>query len=616
MNFPEKFKNSRNIILLAIIILFGLLLRLWHLDKPEGMWFDEMTTYLEAKMSFPDIIKTFFTKHIHTPLFYIALHFWINIFGESDLAIRLLPVLFGVLTIPVVYLCGKELNSNKTALTAAFFTAINSLLIYYSQEVRMYSLTALFSALIMLFLLRLNNNPSKTNIAGLALANAGLLYTHSISFIFVFFVFLFFGLYYLFKRKKHLKPLILSGIGTLFLYLPLFYKMFWFVNLKNPGIVAQWWSKFTFSKVWFVLGDFFSPFILAWGDPPDSFTEFVFQSQVFSIIYLILVFLPLIIGLSGIILAVKKKPVNFLLLLICLGFISVFTAASIQGKVVYVSRYIIEIAPIFTFLAIYGLINIENKLISRLLISYLAAISLLVLFLMPVSAPKKGRPLGIKPGTEILNKYNFTKKDYFILVGTRKVLLSKYFEPGKSETFFALHNWNSIFFPSYLKGGYTLKDLTDFGFFNKHGDYDREVKRKRDQFFEQLWKSKHFYTRTNGRFKKSQYYDYFREIIASKSNIFTHTNIDKEIFSHINNTNNLVIITFKGLVIYPDITEIREYAQNDYEAYRKEFLMYMLQSRIAHDLIEYSKKELSLIKKETTDMWDVYIFKKEPGSVN
>lgn len=49
----EKQKtNIFEILILGLILFAALLLRLWNLDKPEGMWFDEMNTYFDAKMRF------------------------------------------------------------------------------------------------------------------------------------------------------------------------------------------------------------------------------------------------------------------------------------------------------------------------------------------------------------------------------------------------------------------------------------------------------------------------------------------------------------------------------------------------------------------------------------
>ncbi len=608
----SKIKENKNIILLILIILFGFCLRTWHLDKPGGLWFDEMQTWLEAKMSFTDFFQIFFIRHIHTPLFYFILHFWIKLFGEADLTLRILPLIFGVLAILAAYLCGKELKCNKTALLAAFFIAINSLLIYYSQELRFYSLIALFSSLITLFLLKVTNNPSKLNITGLALANAGLLYTHSISFVFVFFEFLFFGLYFLFKQKKSFKPLIYSGILVFILYIPLLFKMFRLINVKTSGITAQWWSKFTLDQILFVLGDSFSPFLIANQSPPGNYLDFVLQSQVFTAIFLVFVFIPLIIGIYGIITAVIKRPVNLLLLLTCVGFMAIFAVKAAEGRVVYVSRYLIEVTPVFLLLSAYGLSRIKNKFISNFLIGLVVSICLFFLIFTPVSASKQSRGLGIKPAADILNRYNFTDKDYFILIGGKKSHFHKYFKPSFSGSFFCLHNWNLHFIPFFLKNEFPLKYITEIGYYSTmNAKMPQKVIAGREYISNRLKETKLYkdYKKTND--YESYMYDYYKDIIGCRDNVFNGSGLKEELLSNISDDNFFVIITSKAMVIYPDISEIKEIANNNEEAYRDKILMYMIHSRINFDLIEYAKQELELKEKESTKVWDIYIFKKK-----
>ncbi len=603
---------------------------MWYLDKPEGLWFDEMQTYIEAKMPLQDILKVFFTEHIHAPLFYIILHFWMGMFGENDLILRVLPVIFGTLTIPAVYLCVNELykppqnpkipapgenrlKCKKTALLAAFLTAINSLLIYYSQEVRFYSLVGLFSSLIFLFLLRINNNPRKLNIIGLVLSNAGLLYTHSISFVFVFFEFLIFGLYFFRRKKKAFKALVISALITFTIYSPFLYNLYNLLEkgIKSSGVIAQWWAQFTFSKLLFVLQDSFSPFLIAYANPPGNYFNFVFQSKIFAAIFLIFVFLPFIAGIYGILTSVVKNRLNLLILLVCSGFTIVFAIACSMGKVVCVSRYLIEITPVFIILSAYGLMNLRNNIIKKTLIGFIISINLFFLLFMPLSAPKNTRKLGFKPAADILESYKLTDKDYFILIGNKKRLFHKYFQPSKSDSFFCIHNWNILLMPFFLSNEASLKDITDFGYYQAQAKLPAQSEKKRDFFIEKV-KSTGFFReyKKHNNYKKFCY-DYCRGIIKNNKNIFIDSKLEEEIFSKINKKNSLVIIIFKGLVIYPDISEIKKIAQKDEKAYKDRILMYMLNSRVAYDLLEYAGQEMQLKNKESSLMWDIYIFKRK-----
>ncbi|MGZ4847178.1 MAG: glycosyltransferase family 39 protein [Halobacteriota archaeon] len=58
----------------------------------------------------------------------------------------------GVLAIPMIYAVGRQLFNEETGLVAAFILALSSFNIYYSQEVRMYSLIVLLALTSVYFL--------------------------------------------------------------------------------------------------------------------------------------------------------------------------------------------------------------------------------------------------------------------------------------------------------------------------------------------------------------------------------------------------------------------------------------------------------------------------------
>lgn len=77
------------------------------------------------------------------PLFYMLLHIWMSIFGSSEAATHSLPLVFGLLTIPVALWAGWSLFGLRAGLMAATLFAFNSFLTQYAQETRMYELMGL-----------------------------------------------------------------------------------------------------------------------------------------------------------------------------------------------------------------------------------------------------------------------------------------------------------------------------------------------------------------------------------------------------------------------------------------------------------------------------------------
>ncbi len=135
------------------ILLLALILRLINLN--QSLWLDEGIQWW-ASTTFP--LKHLVTEYIkgdfNPPLFHIIIHFWTKLFGTSEIALRLPSVIFGVLTVLYAYKIAKikKIKPNLVALLVA--TA--PLLIYYSQEARMYSLAAFTATAAIYYFLKKN----------------------------------------------------------------------------------------------------------------------------------------------------------------------------------------------------------------------------------------------------------------------------------------------------------------------------------------------------------------------------------------------------------------------------------------------------------------------------
>lgn len=127
-----------------LILLIGLFFRVISLN--QSLWLDEATTALVSRMSLGDIFTKFLPGDFHPPFYYILMKGWVNIFGSSEIALRIPSVIFGLGLVYLVYLIAKKLFDQKTAIISSFLTATSGLLIYYSQEARMYMLTAMLVA--------------------------------------------------------------------------------------------------------------------------------------------------------------------------------------------------------------------------------------------------------------------------------------------------------------------------------------------------------------------------------------------------------------------------------------------------------------------------------------
>lgn len=115
-----------------------------------SLWGDEAFASILAQKSIPDIV-TIVARDTSPPLHYILLHFWMNLFGTSEVAIRSLPLLLFVLLAFVVHKFAEDLFGRKASIWAFFLTLLNPFLFIYAFEARMYMLLALTSTLSMWF---------------------------------------------------------------------------------------------------------------------------------------------------------------------------------------------------------------------------------------------------------------------------------------------------------------------------------------------------------------------------------------------------------------------------------------------------------------------------------
>lgn len=152
------------------------------------------------------------------PLFKFLLNIWANL-GQNEFILRLLPFIFGVLSIPIIYKIGKILFDKKVGILAAFFLSISPFHIYYSQELTNYTLT-LFLCLcsIYYFIIVLKENKFLLWIGYIAFTTLSI-YSHYPSFFLLATENLIF-LIFCRKYKTLINRWLLSQLIIILLYLP------------------------------------------------------------------------------------------------------------------------------------------------------------------------------------------------------------------------------------------------------------------------------------------------------------------------------------------------------------------------------------------------------------
>lgn len=173
---------------LALILLLGLALRLINLNG-RAIWYDEAFAVLYARRSLADMIYGTVTRvggaaaDVHPLFYYFSLHYWMSVFGQSPLAVRLPSVLFGALTVGLAYLIGRALWDGKTGLLAAALVALSPFHVAYSQEARMYALLGLAASAALYSFIRAWNSAQRRWWLAFGLCGGITLYAHNLGFL-------------------------------------------------------------------------------------------------------------------------------------------------------------------------------------------------------------------------------------------------------------------------------------------------------------------------------------------------------------------------------------------------------------------------------------------------
>ncbi len=148
-----------------IIALVGGALRVLLLAN-KGLWMDETLSIWVANHGVGNMLQWIANVDQHPPLYYLLLHYWMALKGDTAYNVRLLSVIFGTATIPVIYFTGKRLAGTPVGLAAALILAISPFNIRFAQETRMYTLLTFNAAVAIYALVVLLTDPRSTRPIG------------------------------------------------------------------------------------------------------------------------------------------------------------------------------------------------------------------------------------------------------------------------------------------------------------------------------------------------------------------------------------------------------------------------------------------------------------------
>lgn len=342
-------KKIFNILILVGIMCVAIWLRLLYINT--DFWYDEACSWFSAIQSFPyGIMDNLLKLDLqHTPLYFFLLHFWMKLFGQNEIPMRVLSLIFGLATVPLVYTAAKKLSTDLVAKFAASVAAVSPLLVLFSVEVRMYPVVTFLVMLSLNYLIDFEQKRDLNSLIKLVIANVLIPYTlvggilYNIS-LFVCYAF------YLFKNKKDvLFAYLKAALAELVLLIPYFCLIAYYAKERSIFVISHE-GELQFFNVVDVIRNFFGA----------SLTDNVYWPSVMpyklTLLFAIIVIVPCVYFVLGFIKG-RKTDNNFLKTLYNVFFVSfclsvVFALFKVNVLTV---RYILYLLPPLFILSIIGL---------------------------------------------------------------------------------------------------------------------------------------------------------------------------------------------------------------------------------------------------------------------
>lgn len=334
-----KFKRKEIIILLLFLII-GFMLRYYTFDK-KSLWIDEIYTYNDSRFGLKDQIKFYKENptYLHPPLFFILTNLFYP-FEKPERELRIIPLIFGTLSIPMLYFLGREFFS-PIALPSAISLTFMTYHISLSQDGRSYSMLMFFGMSGLFFFLKHIGTLKKRYLIMASIIYSLLFYTSYSSIPFIIFS----QIFWFYKNNEnevHNKLISSSFIffNSLIAILLFPWIVFLGLNFKGQPMMDPYHTEDpgSFDSIIYSILDDWSPFM---------------PLKIFSILFLIL--LPFL----------SKRKLNGIILIssLLLPIIEVYILCKIFKITHFISsKYFINLLPLFLIAIYLSIFQIENKL--------------------------------------------------------------------------------------------------------------------------------------------------------------------------------------------------------------------------------------------------------------
>ncbi|MGB4850969.1 MAG: glycosyltransferase family 39 protein [Ignavibacteria bacterium] len=370
-------------LIFLFIFLLAAALRIYNIEQ-KNLWFDEIFSWHISEGSIEQIVAET-SGDIHPPFYYLVLKLWISFFSDSIFSMRMLSVLFGLLSMIFIYrISDKIFKNNSVTIVVLLLYAVSPVNIYYSQEARMLNLNLFLCAGSVYYFYELISKTSFKN--GMLYFTFTLLaiYTHYFSLL-IFFTEFLIALIFYFTKGKDKRSLINFFISAALINL--FYAPWYPVFFSQSAKGQPWRTDQTLIQSCLNAAGYFKDvFLSTYYAFENSF--FIYFANLTGIVLTIFILTSVILNFKN-----KKKLFSgsdYLILFFIVPYVIAILISMKQS--ILLSRYLSILIPFLLFMLIYFSIKLYSKKFYFVFIAFLILESSL--------------------GIYILNNNNFKNNDY------------------------------------------------------------------------------------------------------------------------------------------------------------------------------------------------------------
>lgn len=381
----ELFSKSFNIIILFLILACAVVLRGFYLESSNGLTLSEIEFFKGFSLyNFDEILGNLFRGEVLISLPSLFTSWWCNLLGDDIYLLRFFFLIFGSLTCLLAYFtCEKPQNY-----ICVLLFAINSFLIFYSQEVGIYAFLGFIGVLNIYSFIKITKDDKGYVLWGIS--NICLILTSLFSILFSLLEIL-----VLFLFKKEDRKFFITSIISFICIIPYFVYILYAHNFYINNFID---IDNGYQSIFTIIQNLFSPMLInvASANVLSHFQTLFREINFYSLGFVIV---PVIIGLYFIYGSFTKDRFNIILFVMGIAYLFVRGLLQFLFGIPFDSGEYIIVVTLMLILMAKGF---DKDILSVILLILFVALNVSYLIIDENSAFKNQRN-GILTTTDFIN---------------------------------------------------------------------------------------------------------------------------------------------------------------------------------------------------------------------